>query len=205
MSDNLPVQIAKCPSHGLPDYAFDRMDRTSLYFPKWGLIIRENELWWLAQVACFTLKHYKPCTVSHAWLSVTPGKYLRTDQDVYDRGIFSPKWRQVFFFPLKCCRVLKMSSQVVTFVHVLMIGSILCVLFLIPHKGNWKLSYWSSFVGGTFTCKWQQVTHGVCLMCNVNSMLLAEASVYTQNVFFHWVNWNQSLYTWICIVCLWTN
>lgn len=124
---------------------------------------------------------------------------------LWRRHFFPPKWRQGFFSPLTCCRVLKMSSQVVTFVHVLMIGSILCVLFLIPHKGNWKLSYWSSFVGGTFTCKWQQVTHGVCLMCNVNSMLLAEASVYTRHVFFHWVNWNQSLYTWICIVCLWTN
>ncbi len=76
--------------------------------------------------------------------------------------------------------------------------SVCCSWCLI--KGDWKLSYWSSFVGGTFTCKWH-----VCLMCNVNSMLLAEASVYTHTVFFQWVNWNQSLYTWICIVCLWTN
>lgn len=81
--------------------------------------------------------------------------------------------------------------------------SVCCSWCLI--KDDWKLSYWSSFVGGTFTCKWLQETQGVCLMCNVNSMLLAEASVYTHTVFFQWVNWNQSLYTWICIVCLWTN
>lgn len=67
-----------------PDYAFDRMDRTSLYFPTRGLIIGENELWWLAKEALQALN-------SLAWLTVTPGKYQWIDQDVYDRGIFPPK------------------------------------------------------------------------------------------------------------------
>lgn len=34
---------------------------------------------------------------SLAWLTVTPGEYQWTDQDVYDRGIF-PQVRSGFFF-----------------------------------------------------------------------------------------------------------
>lgn len=35
---------------------------------------------------------------SLAWLTVTPGKYLRTDQDVYDRDIFPQVTSGFFFF-----------------------------------------------------------------------------------------------------------
>lgn len=63
-----------------------------------------------------------------------------------------------------------------------MIESNLCVLFLIPHKGNWKLFYWRFYVSGTLTCK-------VFFFFTKNKMLLADASVYTHFYFIL----NQSL------------
>ncbi len=158
----------------------------------------------VCKVTCFTLKIQA--------MTVTPGKYLETDWNVFDWGI-PPQITQTFLrtsLLLACyfLNVLSCSENVFTGGYICSCVndwkySVCCSWCLI--KDDWKLSYWSSFVGGIFTCKWLQETQGVCLMCNVNSMLLAEASVYTHTVFFQWVNWNQSLYTWICIVCLWTN